>query len=87
MGCDEAEIDRRVREAAENMGIREELLERSPFDLSGGQKRRVALAGVIAMDPEILILDAPAAGLDTIGREKVLGKIIDYHKRYGKTKL
>ena len=87
MGCDEAEIDRRVREAAENMGIREELLERSPFDLSGGQKRRVALAGVIAMDPEILILDEPAAGLDPIGREKVLGKISDYHKKYGKTIL
>ena len=87
MGCDEAEVDRRVREAAENMGIREELLERSPFDLSGGQKRRVALAGVIAMDPEILILDEPAAGLDPIGREKVLGKISDYHKKYGKTIL
>ena len=87
MGCDEAEIDRRVREAAENMGIREELLERSPFDLSGGQKRRVALAGVIAMDPEILILDEPAAGLDPIGREKVLSKISDYHKKYGKTIL
>ena len=64
MGCDEAEVDRRVREAAENMGIREELLERSPFDLSGGQKRRVALAGVIAMDPEILILDDSASALD-----------------------
>ena len=87
MGCDEAEVDRRVREAAENMGIREDLLERSPFDLSGGQKRRVALAGVIAMDPEILILDEPAAGLDPIGREKVLGKISDYHKKYGKTIL
>ena len=87
MGCSEEDIDRRVRQAAENMGIKDELLERSPFDLSGGQKRRVALAGVIAMDPEILILDEPAAGLDRIGREKVLKKISDYHKKYGKTIL
>lgn len=87
MGCSEEEIDRRVREAADNMGIRDELLSRSPFDLSGGQKRRVALAGVIAMDPEILILDEPAAGLDPIGRDKVLKKISDYHKKYGKTIL
>ena len=66
MGCDEAEIDRRVREAAENMGIREELLERSPFDLSGGQKRRVAIAGIMAMRPQVLVLDEPTAGLDPI---------------------
>ncbi len=87
MGLPEEEIDKRVHEAAENMGLSAELLERSPFDLSGGQKRRAALAGVIAMNPEILILDEPAAGLDPIGREKVLSKIRDYHKKYGTTIL
>ncbi len=87
MGLSDKEIDKRVRAAAEDMGLKEELLERSPFDLSGGQKRRVALAGVIAMDPEVLILDEPAAGLDPVGREKVLTKISDYHKKYGKTIL
>lgn len=87
MGLPEDEIDKRVHEAAENMGLSAELLERSPFDLSGGQKRRAALAGVIAMNPEILILDEPAAGLDPIGREKVLSKISDYHKKYGTTIL
>ncbi len=87
MGLSEEEIDKRVHEAAENMGLSAELLERSPFDLSGGQKRRAALAGVIAMNPEILILDEPAAGLDPIGREKVLSKISDYHKKYGTTIL
>ena len=75
MGLSEEEIDRRVREAAKNMGLSEELLERSPFDLSGGQKRRVALAGVIAMEPKILVLDEPAAGLDPAGRDKVLEEI------------
>ncbi|MCH5323779.1 MAG: energy-coupling factor transporter ATPase [Eubacterium sp.] len=87
MGLEEDEIDRRVRAAAESMGISEELLDRSPFDLSGGQKRRVALAGVIAMEPEILILDEPAAGLDPIGRESVLERISDYHKKNGTTIL
>ncbi len=87
MGCEGEELDKRVREAAEEMGLDEELLERSPFDLSGGQKRRVALAGVIAMKPEILILDEPAAGLDPIGRENVLSRISEYHKKHGTTIL
>ena len=87
MGCDEAEVDRRVREAAENMGIREELLERSPFDLSGGQKRRVAVAGVMAMKPRILVLDEPAAGLDPEGRDEILSEVKDYHKKTGTTVL
>ncbi|MBR5089009.1 MAG: energy-coupling factor transporter ATPase, partial [Ruminiclostridium sp.] len=72
MGMNAEETDKAVREAAAAMGISDELLERSPFDLSGGQKRRVALAGVIAMKPEVLILDEPAAGLDPKGRDKVL---------------
>lgn len=87
MGLDAEEIDRRVRFAAKSMGLDDSLLERSPFDLSGGQKRRVALAGVIAMEPEILILDEPAAGLDPIGRENVLGLISEYHKQNGTTIL
>ncbi len=87
MGLSEAEIDARVREAAAAMGLDEELLERSPFDLSGGQKRRAALAGVIAMKPEILILDEPAAGLDPKGRDTVLDEISEYHKNSGTTIL
>ncbi len=87
MGLSEEEIDKRVHKAAEEMGIDKELLERSPFDLSGGQKRRVALAGVIAMEPKILILDEPAAGLDPAGRDKVLEKISEYHKHSGTTIL
>ena len=74
------EIDRRVREAAELVGIYPEMLEVSPFDLSGGQKRRVAIAGVIAMEPEILILDEPTAGLDPEGREDILSNIDGYRK-------
>ena len=80
MGLDADEIDRRVREAASIVGITEQQLGISPFDLSGGQKRRVAIAGVIAMEPEILILDEPTAGLDPEGREDILKNIDIYRK-------
>ncbi|MDD6799626.1 MAG: ATP-binding cassette domain-containing protein, partial [Firmicutes bacterium] len=73
MKLDESEIDRRVKEAAEFVCLDSNLLEKSPFELSGGQKRRAAIAGVIAMEPEVLILDEPAAGLDPLGREEILG--------------
>ena len=80
MGLKADEIDRRVREAAGFVGLTEEQLQVSPFDLSGGQKRRVAIAGVIAMEPEVLILDEPTAGLDPIGRAEILGNIEAYRK-------
>ena len=80
MGLDEKEIDRRVREAAGFVGLTTEQLEVSPFDLSGGQKRRVAIAGVIAMEPEVLILDEPTAGLDPVGRAEILGNIEAYRR-------
>ena len=80
MGLDAKEIDRRVREAAGFVGLTEQQLQVSPFDLSGGQKRRVAIAGVIAMEPEVLILDEPTAGLDPVGREAILQNIQDYRK-------
>ena len=80
MGLDAKEIDRRVREAAGFVGLTETQLEVSPFELSGGQKRRVAIAGVIAMEPEVLILDEPTAGLDPEGREEILSNINAYRK-------
>lgn len=80
MGLKADEIDRRVREAAGFVGLTEEQLQTSPFDLSGGQKRRVAIAGVIAMEPEVLILDEPTAGLDPEGREEILRNIEAYRK-------
>jgi len=87
MGLDEAEIKKRVLETAYDIGLSEELLERSPFELSGGQKRRVAIAGVMAMNPKVLILDEPTAGLDPAGRDKILGHIKAYHKRTKNTIL
>ena len=80
MGLGKEEIDRRVREAAGFVGLTDEQLLSSPFDLSGGQKRRVAIAGVIAMEPEVLILDEPTAGLDPAGRAEILGNIESYRK-------
>ena len=80
MGLSAEEVDRRVREATGFVGLTEQQLEVSPFDLSGGQKRRVAIAGVIAMEPEVLILDEPTAGLDPVGRSEILGNIQSYRK-------
>ncbi len=87
MGLDDAEIKRRVLETAHDIGLSEELLERSPFELSGGQKRRVAIAGVMAMEPKVLILDEPTAGLDPAGRDKILSHIKAYHERTKNTIL
>ena len=79
MKLDDAEVDRRVRDAAAFVGLPDAVLEKSPFELSGGQKRRVAIAGVIAMEPSVLILDEPTAGLDPVGVENILSNIHDYH--------
>ena len=85
MGLSKDEIDRRVREAAGFVGLTDQQLEASPFDLSGGQKRRVAIAGVIAMEPEVLILDEPTAGLDPAGREEILENIQAYRRQKNAT--
>ena len=85
MGLSKEEIDRRVRRAAEFTGIKESMLEKSPFDLSGGEKRRVAIAGVMAMEPEVLIMDEPAAGLDPRGRKVIFDLIRNYRKETGST--
>lgn len=87
MGLDKTEIDRRVCGTAHDLGLSEELMERSPFELSGGQKRRVAIAGVMAMEPRVLILDEPTAGLDPAGRDKILSHIKSYHERTRNTIL
>ena len=87
MGLDKEEIDRRVREAAHFVGLDDSLLEQSPFELSGGQKRRVAIAGVLAMEPKVLVLDEPTAGLDPRGRESILAQLRAYHKSRGTTVL
>ena len=85
MGLQGEEIDRRGRQAAVFAGLDEDMLERSPFELSGGQKRRVAIAGVIAMEPKVLILDEPTAGLDPRGREAILAQLRAYHEQKGST--
>ena len=80
MGKSGAELEKAVNDAARFTGLKDELLEKSPFDLSGGEKRRAAIAGVIAMNPEVLVLDEPTAGLDPMGRDVLLSKIVQYHK-------
>ena len=87
MGLSEEEIAEKVKRAARFAGLKDELLERSPFDLSGGEKRRAAIAGVFAMEPEILILDEPTAGLDPVGKDVLLSQIETYHKESGNTVL
>ena len=85
MGLSKSEIDERVRNAAKYVGIPDSMLSKSPFDLSGGEKRRVAIAGVISMEPEILILDEPTSGLDPMGREQILELVKNYREQTGKT--
>lgn len=85
MGLEKDEVDRRVRAAVRFAGLSEDVLDKSPFALSGGQKRRVAIAGVIAMEPEVLVLDEPTAGLDPRGRQELLANIQAYHRERGTT--
>ena len=85
MGLSKSQIDERVRNAAKYVGIPDSMLSKSPFDLSGGEKRRVAIAGVVSMEPEILILDEPTSGLDPMGREQILELVKNYREQTGKT--
>ena len=85
MGLSDAEIKERVYAAAQSVGLREELLAKSPFELSGGEKRRAALAGVLAMNPNILVLDEPTAGLDPLGKEEILNLVVKLNKENGLT--
>ena len=85
MGLDPEETDKRVRESARFVGLDEETLKKSPFELSGGQMRRVAIAGIFAMKPEVLVLDEPAAGLDPCGRDMIFGGIFEYQRNTGAT--
>lgn len=87
MGLSDDEAKARALDAAKFVGLKTELLEKSPFELSGGEKRRAAIAGVIAMDPDVLILDEPTAGLDPRGRDVLLSQISQYHKERGNTVL
>lgn len=87
MGLSPDETDSRVRDAAAAVGLRDEHLQKSPFELSGGQKRRAAIAGVLAMRPEVLVLDEPTAGLDPRGRDRILGEIREYHQQHHNTVL
>ena len=87
MGLKEQEIDRRVRESLRFVGMDEDCLGKSPFDLSGGQKRRIAIAGVMALEPKVLVLDEPAAGLDPKGRDEILARLREYHRTTGGTVL
>lgn len=85
LGCDETEIERRVRDACAQVGLGEDMLDKSPFDMSGGQKRRVAIAGVLAMQPKVLVLDEPTAGLDPRGRSELIALIRQLHEDAGNT--
>lgn len=85
LGCDEDEIERRVRDACAQVGLGEDMLDKSPFDMSGGQKRRVAIAGVLAMQPNVLVLDEPTAGLDPRGRSELIALIRQLHEDAGNT--
>lgn len=87
MGLDPEETDRRVKFVSELVGLKPETLQKSPFELSGGQKRRAAIAGVMAMEPKVLVLDEPTAGLDPKGRDRILGQIKEYHRQKKATVL
>ena len=87
MGLDDKEIERQIYEITDLLGLGRDNLKKSPFELSGGQKRRVAIAGVMAMQPKVLILDEPTAGLDPKGRDIILEQIKEYHRKTQSTVL